>query len=97
MGYLEEKVDFLVEKAKAYCGTEATDGRTRQMIACDILELTGALFLRQDPGLLRKSGALLSVFPLLKKDAEGLFLERLKQLEDACLSIQVAIKKAQEP
>lgn len=97
MGYLEEKIDFLVASAKAYCGTEATDPRTRQLIAFDVLALTGLLFTRGDHGLLKKSGALLSVLPLLKKDAEGIFLEKLKQLEDVCLSIQVALKKAQEP
>jgi hypothetical protein len=95
MTYLEQKIDFLVKSAKTYCGTAVTDHETRQMIAIEILELTGKIFARRDLDLLKKAGSLLSIFPLLKKDAEGLFLERVQAMEDACLSIQVALRQAQ--
>lgn len=95
MTYIEEKVDFLVKSAKTYCGTAMTDHETRQMVALDILELTGRLFARRDRELLKKAGSLLSIFPLLKKDAEGEFLERVRAMEDACLSIQVALRKGE--
>lgn len=94
MGYLEEKIEFLVRSARSYCGTAATDFETRQTIAKDILDLTGKLFALRDWALLKKAGLLLSVFPLLKKDAEGVFLQKIKDMEDACLSIQIALNKA---
>lgn len=96
MRYLEKKIDFLVEQAKLYCGTEATDSDLRQMIANDVLGCMGVLFARRDRALLSKMAGLLSIMPLLKKDAVGLFLGKLQQMEDACLSIQVALR-AQTP
>lgn len=82
MTYIEQKIDFLVESAKAYCGTEATGSEVRQMIPCDVLELTGRLFAQRDWRLLKKAGSLLSIFPLLKRDSEGMFLE---QADGGCL------------
>ena len=96
VGYVEKKIDFLVESAKAYCGTEANDFETRQMISLDILQLIGKLFAQPDHRVMRKTGDLLSVFPLLKKDAEGEYLQRLKIMEDHLLAIQIAVLNAEK-
>jgi hypothetical protein len=31
--------------------------------------------------------------PLIKKDAEGLFREKVQEMEDACLAIQVKLQE----
>lgn len=93
MSYLENKVDFLVKQAKLHCGTEATDFDLPQMIANDVLGCLGLVFARRDHVLLKKMAELLSIMPLLKKDATGIFLEKIQQMEDACLSIQIALRE----
>lgn len=94
MSYIEKKIDLLVSAAKECCGTESTEPALRHEIALDILETFGRVFSRRDPALLSKMGLLLSVLPLLKKDAEGLFKQKLVEMEDACLQIQVKLQGA---
>lgn len=94
MSYIEKKIDLLVESAKAYCGTELTDFDLRHEIALDVLETFGRVFSRRDPALLKKMGALLSIMPLIKKDAEGLFRQKIVEMEDACLAIQIKLQGA---
>lgn len=94
MSYVEAKLDFLVESARRWCGTESIQGDLPQAIAGDILDALGRLLARRDADLLRrKGGDLLSVFPLLKRDAEGMFLEKLAAMEDVLLSIQVELRR----
>lgn len=92
MTYIERKIDMLVAAAKEYCGAEAKDFDVRQKIALDILTCCGEAFLRSTPVTLKKLGELLSVFPLIKKDAVGEFKVKLQQMEDALLQIQVKIR-----
>lgn len=93
MLYLEKKIDLVVCAARTWCGRPSEPFDLRQEIAVDVLDLCGEVFSRRHPALLAKMGELLSVFPLLKKDAEGLFLEKLQRMEDACLSIVVELEK----
>jgi len=93
MTYLEKKVDLIVAAARAWCGQEAMPFEVRHEIAVDALELCGRIFSKRDPVLLKKMAELLSIFPLLKKDAEGLFRESLVSMEDVCLSIQVKLQE----
>jgi len=97
VSYLERKIDLLAQAARDYCGTEATDPRTRHEIALDILECCGRIFSKRDVTLLKKGAALLSVFPLIKKDAEGLFKNKIQEMEDTFLSIQVMVSKVVQP
>jgi hypothetical protein len=92
MSYVEEKVDFLVAAAKKHCGTESTDQFLRQQIALDVLEMLGYIFHRPDPALLKKIAPLLSVMPLLKKDAEGQFKQSITEMEDAVLQLQLKLQ-----
>lgn len=93
MSYLEKKIDMVVDAARTWCGRPSESFELRQEIAVDVLDLCGEVFSRRHPALLAKMGSLLSVFPLLKKDAEGLFLVKLQRMEDACLSIVVGLEK----
>lgn len=94
MSYIEAKIDLLVSAAKEYCGTESTEHSLRHEIALDVLETFGRVFSRRDPALLNKMGDLLSIMPLIKKDAEGLFKQKIVEMEDACLSIQIKLREA---
>ena len=92
MTYIERKIDMLVAAAKEYCGTESKDFGIRQEIALDILTCCGRIFQTSEPATLKKLGELLSVFPLIKKDANGQFKYKLQEMEDALLQIQVKIQ-----
>ena len=92
MTYIERKIDMLVSAAKEFCGTESKNFDLRQEIALDILACCGQVFQRSTPAHLKKLGELLSVFPLIKKDAIGEFKVKLQQMEDALLQIQVRIR-----
>jgi len=94
MSYIEKKIDLLAWAAKEWCGTESTEFDLRHEIALDVLETFGRVFSRRDPALLKKMGLLLSIMPLIKKDAEGLFKQKIQEMEDACLAIQVKLREA---
>jgi hypothetical protein len=93
MTYLERKIEFFAESAQKWCGTEATDPFLRQTIAVDILDCISQVLARRDWKIMERAAKLLAVFPLLKKDAEGVFLQKLVQMEDTLLSIQVELRK----
>ncbi len=92
MTYIERKIDMLVAAAKEFCGTESKGFDVRQDIALDILTCCGEIFKKSTPAHLKKLGELLSVFPLIKKDAIGEFKVKLQQMEDALLQIKVKIR-----
>lgn len=93
MSYIEKKIDLVVSAARTWCGRASEPLDLRQDIAVDVLHLCGLIFTSRHPVLLAKVGKLLSVFPLLKRDAEGPFLAKLLRMEDMCLSIVVDLEK----
>lgn len=94
VSYVESKIDFLVDWARKHCGHKGGEPWLEHEIARDILDLASGLIHRRYPHLLSHLGPLLSVFPLLKKDADGLFKKRLEGMEGVLLSIQVKIARS---
>lgn len=92
MTYMEKLADLLIESAKEYCGTEATRFELRQLIAKDILRWVGQVARNRDVHLYKKVGEMLAVFPILKKDAEGVFLKKIQETENLWLDIQVKLR-----
>lgn len=90
--YLEAKVEFLVSWIKAEIPKEGADGAYVQEITLDALDLIGRVMDRRDRALLSKTGDILSILPILRGYAEGIFLGKLVRMEDVLLTLNAEIE-----
>jgi hypothetical protein len=95
--YLEARVDLLVSWIRSEIPQEGAPPDLVQEITLEALDLIGRVMDRRDRALLSKTGDILSVWPTLRGYAEGVFLEKLRRMEDVLLTLNAEIENENRP
>jgi hypothetical protein len=93
VSWLETKVRFVAEEGRKVLEDPAVGALERQEVMMDLVRTAGALVERHDQASLFLAGEILSILPLARSRADGIWRKKLDDLQEILLELRVTARQ----